>query len=159
MIVVQISIPMVTQLFRRSAKSLRTKTSVRENQPKDGAQMANDADIIQQGWEAVARGDWDALIADYVENMVFVMPGQNDVLKGRDAFRDALNNLGSALPPGFEITSLRQIGEVGEIVSIVEWKSDKVSEGSQLSVLFKLTGGKITEERWFVDTEQWKAAF
>jgi hypothetical protein len=26
-------------------------------------------------------------------------------------------------------------------------------------VLFKLTGGKVREERWFVDTEQWKAAF
>ena len=91
--------------------------------------------------------------------MVFVMPGQDDVLEGRDAFRASLNDLGSALPPGFEITSLRQIGEVGEVVSIVEWKSDKVPAGSQLSVLFRLTEGLVTEERWFVDTEQWKAAF
>ena len=29
--------------------------------------MANDADIVQRGWEAVGRGDWDALVADYVE--------------------------------------------------------------------------------------------
>jgi hypothetical protein len=63
------------------------------------------------------------------------------------------------LPAGFEITSIRQIGESDEIVSIVEWKSAKVPEGSQLAVLFKFTGGKVREERWFVDTEQWKAAF
>ena len=63
------------------------------------------------------------------------------------------------MPPGFEITSNRQIGENGEIVSIVEWKSDKVPDGSQLAVLFKFNEGKIFEERWFVDTEQWRAAF
>ena len=121
--------------------------------------MANDAEIVQRGWEAVGRGDWDALVADYVEDMIFVMPGQDDVLEGREAFREALSNLGSALPPGFEITSLRQIGEVGEVVSIVEWKSDKLPAGSQLAVLFKIADGLVTEERWFVDTEQWKAAF
>ena len=101
----------------------------------------------------------DALVADYVEDMIFVMPGQSDVLQGRDAFREALNDLGSALPPGFEITSLRQIAEAGEVVSIVEWKSSKVPGGSQLAVLFKITDGLVNEERWFVDTEQWKAAF
>jgi ketosteroid isomerase-like protein len=121
--------------------------------------MATDADIVQRGWDAVARGDWDALVADYVEDMIFVMPGQSDVLQGRDAFREALNDLGSALPPGFEITSLRQIAEAGEVVSIVEWKSSKVPGGSQLAVLFKMTDGLVHEERWFVDTEQWKAAF
>lgn len=121
--------------------------------------MASDADIVQRGWDAVARGDWDALAADYVEDMIFVMPGQTDVLEGRQAFREALNDLGSALPPGFEITSLRQIAEGGEVVSIVEWTSDKIPAGSQLAVLFKLADGLVTEERWFVDTEQWKAAF
>ena len=121
--------------------------------------MASDAEIVQRGWEAVARGDWDALVADYTDDMVFVMPGQTDVLHGKAAFRGALDNIGAALPPGFDITSLRQIGESGEVVSIVEWKSDKVPDGSQLAVLFKLTGGKVHEERWFVDTEQWKAAF
>ena len=121
--------------------------------------MESDANVVTRGWEAVARGDWDALIADYVDDMIFVMPGQNDVLKGTAAFRDALENIGAALPPGFEITSIRQIGENGEVVSVVEWKSDKVPDGSQLAVLFKLDGGKVREERWFVDTEQWKAAF
>jgi ketosteroid isomerase-like protein len=121
--------------------------------------MASDADIVQRGWDAVARGDWDALVADYVEDMIFVMPGQTDVLEGRQAFREALNGLGSALPPGFEISALRQISEGGEVVSIVEWISDNVPAGSQLAVLFKLADGLVTEERWFVDTEQWKAAF
>jgi len=86
------------------------------------------------------------------------MPGQADVMEGRQAFRSALDNLGEILPPGFEITGLRQIEGETEVVSIVEWKSDKVI-ASQLSVLFKFKGEKIYEERWFVDTEQWKSVF
>ncbi len=121
--------------------------------------MANEIEVVARGWEFVGRGDWDALVEDYVEDMLFVMPGQTDVLEGRAAFRKALDNIGSALPAGFEITSLRQIGGDGEVVSIVEWKSEKLPTGSQLAVLFRFTDGKIHEERWFVDTEQWKAAF
>jgi hypothetical protein len=117
------------------------------------------AAIVARGWEAVARGDWDTLIADYVEGMIFVMPGQDDVLEGRAAFRGALDNIGAALPPGFAITGLRQIGKGAEVVSIVEWTADKVPGGSQLAVLFRFEGDKIAEERWFIDTEQWKAAF
>ena len=119
----------------------------------------NDAETVARGWDAVARGDWDALTADYTEDMIFIMPGQDDVLEGKPAFRDALNNLGAVLPPGFDITSLRNIGENGEVISIVEWKSEKVPGGSQCAVLFKFNDGLIYEERWFVDTEQWKAAF
>ncbi len=121
--------------------------------------MASDQSVVARGWDAVGRGDWDAVIADYTEDMIFVMPGQNDVLKGTTAFRNALENLGAGLPPGFEITSIRNIGETGEVVSIVEWKSTKIPEGSQVAILFRLTNGKVYEERWFVDTEQWKAAF
>ena len=117
------------------------------------------ADIIARGWDTVGRGDWDTLVADYTEDMAFIMPGQENVLKGKAAFRDALNNIGAALPPGFAIGGLRQIGQNGEVVSVVEWSSDKVPQGSQLAVLFKFTGDKVHEERWFVDTEQWKAAF
>ena len=117
------------------------------------------ADIVQRGWDAVARGDWEALISDYTPDMVFVMPGQNDVLEGRAAFRSALDVLGTLLPPGFAITSIRQIGDGDEVVSILDWKCDKVPDGSQLSVLFRFAGDKVCEERWFIDTEQWKAAF
>jgi ketosteroid isomerase-like protein len=120
---------------------------------------ASHAGIVQRGWEAVARGDWDTLIADYTTDMTFVMPGQANVLHGRAAFRKALDNIGQALPPGFTITALRQVGEDGEVVSIVEWKSDKCPQSSQLAVLFRFTGDKVCEERWFIDTEQWKAAF
>ena len=116
------------------------------------------ADIVQRGWDAVGAGDFDTLVADYVEDMTFIMPGQADVLEGRQAFREALNGLGEILPSGFEITGLRQIEGENEVVSIVEWKSEKVA-ASQLSVLFKFKGDKIYEERWFVDTEQWKSAF
>jgi ketosteroid isomerase-like protein len=115
-------------------------------------------DIVQQGWEAVGRGDFDTLVEDYVEDMVFIMPGQSDILEGRQAFRAALDGLGEILPPGFEITGLRQIEGENEVISIVEWKSERV-EDSQLSVLFKFDGNKIYEERWFLDTEQWKSAF
>lgn len=116
------------------------------------------ANIVQRGWEAVGAGNFDELVADYVDDMTFVMPGQSDVLSGRSAFREALDGLGQILPPGFEITGLRQIEGEGEVVSIVEWKSGKVPD-SQLTVLFKFNGDKIYEERWFIDTEQWKAAF
>ena len=116
------------------------------------------ADIVQRGWDAVAASDFDRLVADYADDMTFIMPGQSDVLEGRQAFRSALNGLGEILPPGFEITGLRQIEGAGEVVSIVEWKSQKIP-ASQLSVLFKFRGNKIHEERWFVDTEQWKGAF
>ena len=118
----------------------------------------NLAEIVQRGWEAVGAGNFDALVEDYVDDMIFIMPGQNDVLKGRRNFREALNGLGSILPPGFEITGLRQVEGDGEVLSIVEWKSSIVP-ASQLCVLFKFQGDKIFEERWFIDTEQWKGAF
>lgn len=118
-----------------------------------------DTVIVQRGWEAVGRGDWDTLLADYTADMIFVMPGQNDLLEGKLAFREALDNLGATLPAGFEITAIRRIGDSGEVVSILDWKSDKVPAGSQLAVLLKLRGSKVFEERWFIDTEQWEAAF
>lgn len=116
------------------------------------------ADIVQRGWEAVGAGDFDAVAADFVDDMAFIMPGQTDIIEGRQAYRAALGRLGEVLPPGFEITGLRQLEGDNEVVSIVEWKSEKVTS-SQLSVLFKFRGDKIYEERWFVDTEQWKGAF
>jgi len=116
------------------------------------------SEIVQRGWEAVAAGDFDTLVADYEENMTFVMPGQGDVLEGRQAFRKALDSLGQILPPGFTIESIRHIDGANEVVSIIEWKSDKIPS-SQLNVLFKFNDDKIIEERWFIDTEQWKSAF
>lgn len=116
------------------------------------------ADIVQRGWDAVGAGDFDTLAADYVEDMIFIMPGQSDVLEGRSAFRSALDKLGEILPPGFEITELRLIEQDSEVISILEWKSDNIPS-SQLAVLFRFNGEKIFEERWFIDTEQWKAAF
>ncbi|MBI1370406.1 MAG: nuclear transport factor 2 family protein [Planctomycetes bacterium] len=116
------------------------------------------ADIVQRGWNAVGAGDFDALAADYVADMKFIMPGQGNVLEGRAAFRAALDQLATILPPKFQITGLRQLEGENEVVSIVEWKSQKIA-ASQLSVLFKFRGDKICEERWFIDTEQWKSAF
>ena len=115
------------------------------------------ADIVRIGWDHVAAGDWDALLADYFEDVMFVMPGQDDVLRGRAALRGALENLGAILPRGFAITGLRHIEGDAEVVTIVEWSADDVP-APQLAVLFRFRGDKVFEERWFVDTEQWKAA-
>ena len=84
------------------------------------------AEIVKRGWDAVGTGDFDKLVADYVEDMAFIMPGQSDVLNGRQEFRAALNGIGEILPPGFEITGLRQIEGEDEVISIVEWKSEKI---------------------------------
>lgn len=121
--------------------------------------MGSNADIVQRGWEAVARGDWDALVADYTEDMRFIMPGQTDILEGQGNFRSALEGIGDILPPGFDIASMRHIDGDSEVVTVLEWKCNKIPEGTQSAVLFKMTGGKVYEERWFVDTVQWKAAF
>ena len=115
-------------------------------------------DIVQRGWDAVGTGDWDKLVADYTDDMVFIMPGQADLLQGKAAFRSALDGFGGLVPPGFEVTGLRHIEGTDEVISIVEWKSNKV-EASQFAILFKFKGEAIFEERWFVDTEQWKSAF
>jgi len=116
------------------------------------------AEIAQRTWDAVAAGDMDALVADYTEDMIFVMPGQTDQIDGTPDFRAAVENLGAAVPAGFEIVSLRHIEGDGEVVTICDWKSDKI-DASQLAALFRFRGDKIYEERWFVDTEQWKGAF
>ena len=115
---------------------------------------------LEAGWDALAKGELDELASYYAEDMQFIIPGQNDVLAGRVAFREALNNISAALPPGFDIKSLRYCMGDDEIVNIVEWTSDKIPSGTQSAVLFKFnTDGLVTEERWYVDTEQWKAAF
>jgi len=116
------------------------------------------AQIVQRTWDAVAVGDIDTLVADYSEDMIFVMPGQTDITSGIPDFRAAVENLGAAVPAGFEVTGLRHIESDAEVVTICEWKSDQI-EASQLAALFRFRGDKIYEERWFVDTEQWKGAF
>ena len=117
------------------------------------------AAMITKGWRLVAKGDWDTLITDYKDEAILVMPGQNDVIDGASAIHAALTNLGAAVPPGFEVTGVREIGDGDEVVSVVDWKCDKIPDGTQSTVLFLMADGKIYEERWFVDTEQWKAAF
>lgn len=115
---------------------------------------------LKAGWAALAEGDTDKLANFYADDMIFVLPGQNDVLKGRTAFRAALDGIGQALPPGFDIKDLRYCQGENEITNIVEFTADKIPNGSQCAVLFKFGNDDlITEERWFVDTEQWKAAF
>jgi len=115
------------------------------------------AEVVERGWQLFGTGDFDELIKDYTESMKLVMPGQADILEGRQSFRSALDSISNVIPTGFEITGLRHIEGTNEVISIVEWKSAKV-QSSQLCILFKFDGDKISEERWFVDTEQWKNA-
>jgi len=121
---------------------------------------AKQLEDLKAGWAALAAGEMDKLASFYAEDMIFVLPGQNDVLEGRSAFRAALDGIGQALPPGFEIRDLRYCPGDNEIVNVLEFTAEKLPNGSQCAVLFKFgPDGLITEERWFVDTEQWKAAF
>ena len=117
-------------------------------------------EALKNGWAALAAGEMDKLASFYAEDMIFVLPGQDDVLAGRTAFRAALDGIGQALPPGFEIKSLRYCPGDNEIVNVLEFTADKLPNGSQCAILFKFGADDlITEERWFVDTEQRKAAF
>lgn len=114
---------------------------------------------VKKAWEHLGAGDMDALAALYDERMVFVLPGQKDELRGRRAFRGALDNLGSVLPPGFDIKALRYFSGDSEIMNVVEWTSTSIPEGTQSAILWKFSPEcRIMEERWFVDTEQWKSA-
>ncbi|MFC6636956.1 nuclear transport factor 2 family protein [Sulfitobacter sp. JBTF-M27] len=117
-------------------------------------------DIVRNGWAALAAGELDKLAADYAEDMIFVLPGQDDVLEGRAAFRSALDGVGDALPPGFDIKSMTYCTGENEVVTVLRFTAAKLPNGSQCTVLFRFNSDdKIVEERWFVDTEQWKGAF
>ena len=117
-------------------------------------------EIVRNGWAALAAGELDKLASDYAEDMIFVLPGQEDVLEGRAAFRSALDNVGQALPPGFDIKSMTYCTGENEVVSVLHFTAEKLPNGSQCAVLFRFNSdNKIKEERWFVDTEQWKAVF
>lgn len=81
-------------------------------------------------------------------------------LEGRAAFRSALNSIGHALPPGFAIKDIRYCAGENEVANVVEFTAEKLPNGSQCAVLFRFgPRDEIVEERCFVDTEQWKAAF
>lgn len=121
---------------------------------------ARNVTALAASWDAFTAGDMDGLVTYYADDMIFVMPGQGDVLEGKEAFRAALDGIGDAIPPGFAVTGLRYAVGTNEVVNIVEWTADKVPDGSTLAITFRFgEDGLITEERWFVDTEQWKAAF
>lgn len=126
--------------------------------------MSNEKNIqtLKAAWAALGRQDWDAVVLPYCDDMIFVLPGQNDVLRGITAFRSALERIGDALPPGFEITDLRYFSgeKEGEVVNVVEWKSAKIRHGTQSAILWRFDeADEIMEERWFIDTEEWKSAF
>ena len=120
---------------------------------------AEQMENLKKSWEAFGAGEMDTLAGFYVEDMVFIFPGQSDVLAGRGAFRAALDGIGQALPPGFEVTDLRYYPGENEIMNVLEFRADKLPEGSATRLLFRFNSDNlVTEERWFIDTEQWKAA-
>jgi ketosteroid isomerase-like protein len=97
---------------------------------------AKQIEDLKAGWAAPAAGDMDKLARFYAEDMIFVLPGQSDVLEGRAAFRTALDGIGQALPPGFEITDLRYCPGDDEIMNVLEFTADKLPNGSQCAILF-----------------------
>jgi hypothetical protein len=122
----------------------------------EGSKMV---EIVSHAWELLGEGKFDELAAQYSDDMIMVIPGQNDVISGKSAFRTALDGIGDVLPMGFEITGMRYCTGDGEITNIAKWKSEKVPQGSQSAILWKFdSDGLISEERWYVDTEQWKNA-
>ena len=117
-------------------------------------------ETVRHAWDLLGEGKFDELASLYSDDMIMVIPGQNDVISGRSAFRAALDAIGDALPPGFAISDMRYCVGDGEITNIVEWKSDKLPAGSQSAILWRFDStGLISEERWYIDTEEWKAAF
>ena len=46
---------------------------------------------IEAGWDALGKGEMDRLAGMYVEDMIFVLPGQDDVL-GIGIVKDVLNS-------------------------------------------------------------------
>lgn len=115
---------------------------------------------VETAWAHLGAGAFDELAALYSEDMLFVLPGQSDELHGREGFRSALEGIGAVLPPGFEIKQLHYFeGDMG-VVNVVEWTSEKLPDGTQSAILWRFDDdGKISEERWLIDTEQWQAAF
>ncbi len=114
---------------------------------------------LENAWGHLAEGNFDELAALYAEEMIFVLPGQENVLKGRMAFRSALDQIGAALPQGFEIDAIEYFEGNDSIFNLVSWHSEKLPAGSQSAIHWRFDeNGGITEERWFVDTEQWKTA-
>ena len=35
--------------------------------------------IVQRGWDALGAGDFDGLVTDYIEEMIFVIPGRAEL--------------------------------------------------------------------------------
>ncbi|MGF1502397.1 MAG: nuclear transport factor 2 family protein [Paracoccaceae bacterium] len=123
-------------------------------------ERARQVQAVADAWAAFGAGEFDALAAFYAEDTLFVMPGQTDVIEGRSAFRAALDGIGEAVPPGFKIDAVRYLTGPDEVVNIIDWSADKLPEGSTLAITFRFDDeGLISEERWFVDTVQWQAAF
>jgi ketosteroid isomerase-like protein len=129
-------------------------------EPETKMTQQDNITTLQAAWAALGEGKFDELAAMYADDMTFVLPGQTDLLTGRENFRTALDNIGAALPPGFEVKDLRYFPGDDEIVNIVEWTASSMPAGSQSAILWKFdAAGKITEERWYIDTEQWKSCF
>lgn len=129
---------------------------------KEGKIMANSTyiDRVQTAWGHLGKGKFDELAAMYSADMVLVLPGQEDRIDGRAAFRSALDGIGAALPPGFDINAMHYFEGAEGVVQTIEWTATKLPDGSQSAILWRFNdAGEITEERWFVDTVQWKSAF
>jgi len=111
-------------------------------------------------WAAFAADDLDRVVTYFAEDVVFMLPGQDRPGQGRAALRTRLEGFAEDLPPGFAVREVRYLTGGGEVVNVVEWAAEKLPTGSQALILFKFNDqGLITEERWYVDTLEWQAAY
>jgi ketosteroid isomerase-like protein len=67
--------------YRRNFSQITNKLLTRGEKPMSLA------DIVKRGGDAVGVGDFDTSLKYYVEDMIFIMPGQSKILDGRRAVR------------------------------------------------------------------------
>ncbi len=101
--------------------------------------------------QAFGSGDVDAIMADYDETAVFIMP--NGPLRGKDEIRLLFESLVADLPPGSTLEVSEQIVE-GEIAYLV-WSG----ESEKLKVPFAtdtfiVRDGKIVAQTLAAQTER-----
>ena len=95
--------------------------------------MASTADILERHMAALAKGDVDALMADYADDAVMI--SGSDPLRGRDAIQGMFKAI-SANPPKI-VEDVRVIE--GDFAYIV-WHSDQMPFGTDS---FVVRDGKI----------------
>ena len=120
-------------------------------------------DLYRQYLEAQRKGDSEAVASLYTEDAKLIPPGRQPLIGRTEIGKYFEGSAGSGIE--LDLNHIEIEGNLAWVTGLahwdaVEWTSTKLPDGSQSAILWKFDGdGQIIEERWFVDTEQWKAAF